>query len=394
MSIQQKALYLVKNTPVLYNLYFRSVGTCVSLARKIYRPDRKRILFVAFGGKKFDDSPKAVYEAMIRDDRFRDVDIVWGLNNPSAADLPRGRKVKTDTPAYYKAALTSGCWVTNSSVERGLDFKSDRQFCLNTWHGTAIKKIGADMRKDSAQFKIKKKKSATDVMLTQSDYDTRTMMGAMSFPQEKFAQIGYPRNDALVTATEEDRKRIREKLGIGEGKVAVLYAPTFREWDINADKTFSFVSPLDLEEWKRELGDSHVLIFRAHYEIARLTGVKSEKGIIEASGYPSLDELMIASDILVSDYSSIFFDYSLLHKPMLAFAYDYDKYADLRGVYFDIREELDNAASGSGLIGMIRNIDPEEQRRKAMKFQEKYVTEYGNASQRALDIIAKKLGLE
>ena len=116
----------------------------------------------------------------------------------------------------------------------------------------------------------------------------------------------------------------------------------------------------------------------------------------DVSGFPDLNKLMLASDLLVSDYSSIFFDYSILNKPMLCFAYDYDKYAEQRGVYFDIREELSAGrilTTENDVIAELKNFDRAGYIRKTAAFREKYVTEYGRSSQRTVAIITENLGL-
>lgn len=150
--------------------------------------------------------------------------------------------------------------------------------------------------------------------------------------------------------------------------------------------------PLQLEKWRKELGEDYVLLFRAHYEVAKGLNIKDDDFVREMSGYPQLEDLMIVSDILISDYSSIFFDYSIMPKPMLAFCYDYEKYASERGMYFDIREWLPGADNEDNLLALIKNGNTDEQIAKTRAFQQKYVTAFGSATQQSLDVIAKELG--
>ena len=102
---------------------------------------------------------------------------------------------------------------------------------------------------------------------------------------------------------------------------------------------------------------------------------------------------MIASDILIFDYSSVFFDYSIMYKPMLHFTYDYEKYASMRGMYFDIRDYVLGANNEDGLISIVKNLDVEEVVKKTIEFRNKYVTKYGGAGKQAIDCIAKALDL-
>ena len=111
------------------------------------------------------------------------------------------------------------------------------------------------------------------------------------------------------------------------------------------------------------------------------------------STYPHLNELMMAADILVSDYSSIFFDYSITEKPMFHFAYDYDEYNRKRGLYFDIRKELSGACVSNELARLIATMDFENEVAKCRAFRDKYVEAYGTATQQSVEWIAKQLNL-
>ena len=112
-----------------------------------------------------------------------------------------------------------------------------------------------------------------------------------------------------------------------------------------------------MEKWRRMLGEEYILLFRAHYEVAKGLNIVDDDFVREMSGYPQLEDLMIVSDILISDYSSIFFDYSIMAKPMLAFCYDYDRYASERGMYFDIREWLPSAENEDELLELLKLND-------------------------------------
>lgn len=111
------------------------------------KTDDKLILFNSFAGRKYDDSPKAIYEEMKKDPRFKDYRLVWAFHQPEKYDAPQ--KIKTDSLTYFKTALAARVWVTNSSVERGLNFTGKRTLYFNTWHGTPMKKMRSDINKDS-----------------------------------------------------------------------------------------------------------------------------------------------------------------------------------------------------------------------------------------------------
>ena len=111
----------------------------------------------------------------------------------------------------------------------------------------------------------------------------------------------------------------------------------------------------------------------------------------EMSSYPQLEDLMIISDILVSDYSSMFFDYSIMHKPMISFCYDYDRYEKERGMYFDVRDYLPNADNEDDLIKLIQETDVSVESEATKRFQETFVTKYGSATKKSLDLIYSEL---
>ena len=151
--------------------------------------------------------------------------------------------------------------------------------------------------------------------------------------------------------------------------------------------------PIDFQSWHEILGDQFIVLFRAHYEVAKHTELPKDGNWLDVSTYPHLNELMMAADILVSDYSSIFFDYSITEKPMFHFAYDYDEYNRKRGLYFDIRKELSGACVSDELARLIATMDFENEVAKCKAFRDKYVEAYGTATQQSVEWIATQLNL-
>lgn len=389
--MNQKIIFYAKYVKFLYACYYY-VGTfSLRLLRLFVKQQDHLILFIAYGGRKYDDSPKCIYEAMCRDGRFDDYELVWAFNSPDTYTIGRGRKIKTDTLQYFATALKARCWVTNSSVERGLSFKGKRTFYLNTWHGGAIKLMGSDIPQKNTSFRTKSK-TKLDVMLSQSDYEARMFSRVFNIPLERFAIIGRPRNDELVAAKPDDIKRLKASLNIESSKKVILYAPTFREYE-NKGAGCHLSIPVDFHKWEKCLSDEYVLLFRAHYEVASYMNVQDSDFLRNVSDYPQLNDLMIVADILISDYSSIFYDFSVMGKPMLCFAYDYEEYSQKRGLYFDIRKELscENICNEDQLLDAITHLDKKKACLLSCQFRDKYVTAYGEATQKSLDIIASEL---
>lgn len=390
MIINKRTLInLVKYNRLFYTLYYKLGNFSIKIMRLFVIQKKNRLVFSSFGGRKYDDSPRCIYEAILQDPRFINYEFVWALENPDAYDIPKANKVKCDTIAYYKTLLSASVWVTNSTMERGLSFKPKSIFNFNTWHGTAIKLMGSDLQKDSEAFGDKGKECHDDIMLAQGHYDVDIFSRVFNIPKKNFRIIGLPRNDELVHCnTEENRRRIRQKIGIKEGKMVILYAPTFREYDKDSSQNCRLYVPITVNKWEEKLGRDYVFLMRAHYEVVKTMQVENSDFFKDVSSYQNLNELMIVSDILVSDYSSIFFDYSIQDKPMLCFVYDYEKYLSKRGMYFDIREQLKcNCNNEDELINAIVDIDTEKAIEITRKFRNNFIEKSGDASIKSADII-------
>lgn len=383
--------YIVKYVKWIYLLYFYLGTFALKVLKAFVKSDDKLILFISYGGRKFDDSPKAIYDKMITDERFNDYRLVWAFNNPEVYELNRGEKIKCDTFSYFKTALKARVWISNSTVERGLEFKGKNTFYFNTWHGTPIKKMGSDIGGSNKGFKGKGHWKV-DYFTCQGEFEQDVYCRVFKGLNKNNTQvIGLPRNDIYANYTDEYMLYLRNKMGISADKSVILYAPTFREYDKSSSMEVKVSIPMHIDKWRKELGDKYVLLFRAHYEVAKGMNIQDDDFIRDMSGYPQLDDLMIVSDLLISDYSSIFFDYSIMPKTMLAFCYDYERYISERGMYFDIREWLPSADNEDDLLKLIKDGNQDEQKVLTRKFQKKYVTSYGSAVKKSLDVIYNNL---
>lgn len=194
----------------------------ISILKLFVKTDDKLIVFSSFGGRKYDDSPKAIYEAMLLDHRFDSYKLVWAFMQPDNFEIPMGEKVRIDTFEYYKKLLGARVWVTNSSMNRGLAFTGKHTFELNTWHGSAIKRMGADINSGNTSFYIKGGKRNESVMLAQSEYDVDVFTQAFRMNKEEFRIVGLPRNDELAHVTIENQDAMKRKLSIPSDKKAIF----------------------------------------------------------------------------------------------------------------------------------------------------------------------------
>ena len=375
--MKEKIIDFVKNNRVVYLLYYYIMNTLLGVL--FVKKDDNLILFVSYGGRYFNDSPRCLYKAMMDDPRFSKYELVWAFRNPSQfSDIEY--RVKIDTLRYYIIAIKAKCWVTNVYIERGLNFKSKHTFYLNTAHGN-IPKLGWTQEK---KIFLPKKLSMSDAYLVQSEYESQILKGI----QNNTCLIGFPKNDILANYSEDYRNKLRYKLNVSKDKIVILYAPTFREGPLAERKV-----PVDFKKWEALLGDNYVVWFRAHPVFACKVKMDSSSGfVVDMSKYPENTELMIAADILISDYSGITAEFGIQEKPMFCYAYDYDDYNRIRGLYFDVREDLPGGYMNEDeLIDYIKNGDKNEIMEKVHEFKSKYIQAYGHATEKCLDLIYQNI---
>lgn len=388
--MKDRITYILKNNRYVLRLYEEVFTLSINFIKLFIKPDDKIILFNSFGGKKFDDSPMEIYQAMKKDSRFSDYKLYWAFHEPNKFKKISDNIIKTDSLEYFIVALKARVWVTNSSLQRNIRFKGRETFYLNTWHGTPIKKMGADIGAESTMFRD------IDAFLVQGDYEKKIFNRAFNIPIDKFKSTGLPRNDILVNVISSEKEKLKNKLGICNSKKIILYAPTYRDYENSSKSGNVSTLQIDFKKWRKLLPDDYVLVIRAHYEVSKLI-IKNEltEGFVyDLSDYHNLSDLLISADILISDYSSIFFDYSLMGKPMISYAYDYDIYKKSRGLYLDIHNEiLGGSIDEDELISIVLKIIDNniEAKRLTCNFRKNYVNYYGSASEKSLEIIYRQL---
>lgn len=357
---------------------------------------QKTMIFCSFGGRKFDDSPKAIYEEVCRRNEFEDWRLIWAFVNPSHHDIPRGEKVKVDTYQFFKMLLSSKVWVSNSGMDRGIDMNRKDVIRVETWHGTPLKKIGGDENKNSLGINpslYKGKKDADTIRCAQSDYDRAIFERVMHADKSAILLSDLPRNDGLLKYTDEDIVKVKRKIGIPDGKKVLLYAPTYREYLVDDHNDTIMAPPINFDKWKKELGENYVLLIRAHYAVTAAMEIRENDFVKNVSDYPFINDLYVISDILLSDYSSSYIDYSILDKPMLCYAYDVVEYKEKRGLYIDLQKELpcEIDYDEESLLNHIKTLDYSLYSEQTKKFHRKYAPYAGNASKKVVDEIVKRL---
>lgn len=384
--MHKRLISFIKYNKIVLAVYRLLGNLFLSVLKLFVKTDSKKILFMSFGGRKFDDSPKALYDAVIADEAFADYKPVWGFLQPENFKDLGLDTVKVDTLKFYITAISAKIWINNSSVERGLNLRTENTLEINTWHGTPLKKMGADIEKNKS-FTSKAKMLGQRYFCAQSEYDREIFTRLFNTNSENIILSDLPRNDKLVNSNGFKLTDIRCKIGIPVDKKVILYAPTFREYNRDSFNSCFINPPIDMQKWKKALSDDYVVLFRAHYEVINVLGIENDGFFFNVSDYPYLEELIAVSDMLISDYSSIYFDYSVTEKPMLNFAYDLDTYIKERGLYFDINEVLPCQVnlSEDTLLDEIINMDFKSYSEKCKAFKQKFAPNAGNATAIVVD---------
>ena len=373
----------VKNNTWMYKTYYYCMSFFLRLIKLFIKTDDKLILFVSYGGRYCNDSPKTLYDAMKRDERFCDYKMVWAFMRPE--DFPDLDTVKIDTMRYFIIALKARCWITNVAVERGLNFKGKRTYYFHTTHTTLPKLMKYDDKSGTFTLPCGFK---YDCSCAQSQKEKELQKTMFGLNDEQIIVSGYPKLDALCHYSTKQRNDFRGKLRIGNNKIAILYAPTYRDVKFGAMRC-----PINFDHWQEILGDEFVVLFRAHPVVANETKIDPNRSFVyDVSSYPDNMELMIASDILISDYSGIFFEYAVQNKPMFCFAYDYEEYIKTRQLYFDIRKELPGGLmTEAELLESISRKDYKPFESMLDSFRKRYVSEYGHSTELCLNNIIQHI---
>lgn len=357
------------------------------------------ILYESFLGRNYSDSPKAIYNYMQRTypGQFHHV---WVMNKgvtPNPGNQPNTTVVKRFGLRYMYYLATAKFQVINMRQPKWFIKRPGTKF-LSTWHGTPLKHLVFDMDNVASANPLYKEifyhqSRQWDNLIAANQFSVDVFEHAFMYPTDQMLKSGYPRNDILNAPDKDERARaIKEKLGIPLDKKIILYAPTWRDDDYYGVGNYKFTLKLDVARLREELGDEYVLVLRTHYFITEhLDTTGFGDFVYNESSYSDISELYLISDVLITDYSSVFFDYAILKRPILYFVYDYEKYGSvLRGFYLNMETDLpgpllktndDVLAALHDLPALEKEYGPAYQ-----KFSQRFNDwEDGHASQRVVD---------
>ena len=319
----------------------------------MYPIDPNLIVFEAFKGKHCACSPKALFEEVLQNPAYAGYRLVWSLTELDkyrslVNDNPRVSLVKRGSKLYYEALAKAKYRITNSISPITVP-RREGQVYIQTWHGTPLKRLGCDIARDGNDAQSLREihesyRTEADqftYLLSPSEYTSEKLASAFALTEEekknKIIELGYPRNVHLFTYTAKEVEQLKKFYGVPKGKKVILYAPTFRETSYQYGVGFEQKVALDMERLRARFGDTACVLMRTHYfAVTDFDYSKYEGFIIKGAEVADINRLYIISDILVTDYSSVMFDFSILRRPMIFYMYDWEEYrGQLRDFYIE-----------------------------------------------------------
>lgn len=377
------------------DLYFPSMRLLYNVARRILPIDEKLMVFESGVGQQYADSPRYIYEEVVR--RNLDYKKVWIYNKNIRFSDPNTIRVNRLSPKYYYYLVKARYWINNQNFPHYIKKRAGTTY-IQTWHGTPLKKMLFDIdhvhgRDEGYVERVSHAVQNWDYLISPSPYATKAFRSAFRYKGEVL-ETGYPRNDLFYLPNREEiAKQVHDRLNLPAGKKVILYAPTFRDNQTNEKNKFVFDVDLDFEKMKETLGDEYVLLLRMHVVVKNKIKIPEEYRdfVFNVSSYPDIQELYLVSDILITDYSSVMFDFANLRRPILFYTYDLELYRDqLRGFYMDFEEEAPGPflRTTEEVIHAILHVEEMQHRYKKRydNFYDKYCgLEDGKASERIVD---------
>lgn len=375
----KKLKYILKHNVVVLLIYRFVMSAIFRFIGFFVRTDEKLVLLSSYGGDRYNDSPKVLFESMKKDARFADFKYVWAFVDPSSFEIDGAEKVKIDSIQYFITALKAKIWITNVNIERGLRFKKKNTIYLNTGHGTGPKKGG-----NAVKGRIDYDFSNVDILCCDGEYLRNALVTYYKANESSLLWCGRPREDELFDFSDKDKWRIRQDLNIQKDKKIILYMPTWRDYKHSLPS---------FQLWHEMLGNEYVVLCRLHHfsDIQRIDEFKNF--LIDVTNYDDVNELYFASDILVSDYSSAFFDFGLLEKPFFCFADDYQQFCCTYGLFIDIKKEFPHGVfkDDQTLLSMIKNMNYEKECLITKEYIKKYVSHEKNATECCINRLSELL---
>lgn len=375
---------------------------------------KNRIIFGAWHGEKYSDNSKYMFEYLLGK---KDFELIWCGKKKIEENIPRAENIKFvyygSLRSYYYALTSKYAFVThgyNDIIKINL-FKGAK--LIQLWHGIGIKNIGElSFNENSIKFKIRKKirniiRKYDYFLCTSKANQERNMIAFKSYGinEQNIIKSGQPRNSILINYNDNDVNRIKntyyKQFCIPTDKKIITYLPTFRKTKQNTFHFFDLSNSQKKKLFKILKKHDAIIIQKVHN--SDFTNIKKHKNdnisnyvyFIDNQINIDVQELLLISDILITDYSSCFIDYVLLNKPIIHFIYDYVEYIEInKGLYFDLYDIAagDIVFNEDELINSIeKNIINKDSNKTKREFVKKKMMEYENGN--SCETICKEVGI-
>ena len=359
------------------------------------------VVFESFMGRNYSGQPKYIYQYMNEHygNRYK---FIWIVDKRGIKIDGKCKKVKRWSLKYYYYMNRSKYWVLNMRQPLSIP-RREETVLLETWHGTPLKKLAFDLENihsytPAYKENVYKQSRGWDYMLSDNPHSSKCFMSAYMLEEHQLLEAGYPANDPMYAPDKEERaNRIKEKLGIPKDKKVILYAPTWRDDEFIDTGEYGFNLALDVERMREQFSDEYVLLMRLHYLVVeRLDKKMFDDFVMNVSTYDDITDLYLLTDLIITDYSSVFFDFANLRRPMLFYMYDLENYRDnLHGFYLNIQEILPGPIlrTNEEVFEAIANLEQveEEYKEKYDKFYEEFCCwDDGHAAERVVKTVFHK----
>jgi CDP-glycerol glycerophosphotransferase len=358
------------------------------------------VVYNSFNGR-YSDNPRAIYEELAR--RTDGWTHLWTAAAGGGRAFPRGTTPIVPGTRDHASAVDSAEYVVANVEMRDNLRKRAGMVFLQTWHGTALKRIGYDNRyvhaNPAAFERDVDEYRRWDYLLSPNGFTSGIFRTAFRGFEGEILETGYPRNDVLNAPDRDDvRMRVRASLGIEEGQTVVLYAPTWRDNLVHEHGPSGFTLALDVDAMAEQLGEDHVVLLRLHFLVDAALGDTRGGVVRNVSQYEDIRDLYLAADVLITDYSSTMFDFAVTGKPLLFYTYDLEFYRDeLRGFYFDFEAQAPGplCSDMDELISALADAEGvmRSHAERYAAFRQRYCyLDDGHAAQRVVDRVFGELG--
>jgi CDP-glycerol glycerophosphotransferase len=354
--------------------------------------EEKTVLFESYQGRSCSCSPKAIFLAMCADERFSDWQFIWSLREEQAVAAEslftaRASIVVRGSAEYFKACAQAKYWIVNNRMPEWVKPRPEQVF-VQCWHGTPLKRLGYDVTiktkaalntADELSWRFSIDATKWSYLLSPSPFTSECLASAFGLQslvhKPRIIEEGYPRNDSIVQALNSPERdelieELKKRLGIPQGRKVLLCAPTWRDSVYRAGKGYGSGEMPDFKRMREALGDQWVVLIRTHYYVeSRETLDMQEDFLIDATETSDINELYLAADVLLTDYSSVLFDYANTGRPVIYYWPDFEEYQkEVRGFYFDPTTlPGDKCVTTNELIGALLALDT---------WQERYGSDY------------------